>query len=206
MPTLLTPLSALNPTVDASRSIQRRLSRVATAAGKFAVYAHALGPVGTHTVQMDFDSVESIDAFWDWYETVLGACEPFWLPSYRRDFVPLDTVGDADVSFDIVDRGYTDLEFPDPNRNSIVVVRADGGLTKRQIIDAVNNEDGTETLTMNASLGFEFTQGRANGICYLMYCRLTDDLVQMDWWTHDIASVTLSITEVRPAPLTGSDL
>lgn len=207
MATLFVPLEAIQIANDVSHGINRKLTQLSTAAGKFSSRAHTLGPVGSHPVHLDFTSVEEIDEFWDWYDnTILGACEPFWIPTYQRDFVPIGTIGSADVTFNIIDRGYTDLEFPDPNRNNLAFVFTDGTILKRQITGAISNGNGTETITINAALGTAFTQNRANGICYMLYGRLSDDLVRMEWWTHDIAAVDITIVEVRGAPLIGSAL
>jgi hypothetical protein len=206
MATLLVPLDAVQVAGDISHGINRKLTQLSTAAGKFSVRAHTLGPVGTHPIHLDLITVEEIDDFWDWYDTILGACEPFWLPTYQRDFVPLGTIAAIDTTYNILDRGYTDLEFPDPNRRNLAFIFTNGTILKREITAAISNGDGTETITINEALGVEFIQRRANGICYLLYGRLSDDLVKMDWWTHDIASVDLTMVELRSVPLTGSAL
>lgn len=206
MATVLTPLSAINIVGDQSHSYRRKLTQLSTAAGKFSVRTHAIGPVGSHPVHLDLTSVEEIDAFWDWYDTILGACEPFWLPTYQRDFVPLASIGAADVSFSIQDRRYTDFEFPDSLRQQIAFIFGDGTLLKRQITDAESNGDGTETITINAALGQTFTQQRNNGICYLLYGRLSEDAIKMDWWSHDIAEVDFTLMELREEIPAGSAL
>lgn len=206
MATILTPVSAINIVGDRQHSYQRKLTQLSTAAGKFSVRAHAIGPVGSHPVHLDLTSVEEIDAFWAWYDTILGSCEPFWLPTYQRDFVPLEAIGAADVSFIMQDRQYTDFEFPDPLRQQIAFISGDGTLLKRQIIDAESNGDGTETITINAALGQSFVQQRNNGICYLLYGRLSEDVIKMDWWSHVIAEVDFTFTELREEIPAGSTL
>ena len=206
MPILFDPLDAVQMGGDISRGITRKVTQVAVPGGLFRAHAHAPGPVGSHPIHLELTSVEEIDAFWAWYDSVLGACQPFWMPTYQRDFVPLGTIGAADVVFAIQDRKYVDLEFPDVNRRNLGFVLSSGVILKRQITAAISNGDGTESITINASLGQSFTQRRSNGICYLLYGRLSDDAVKMDWWSHDQASVDLTMIEIRGAPLTGSVL
>lgn len=205
MPSILTPLDAIQVAGDVSHGIARKLTQLSTAAGKFSVRPNAVGPVGTHPVRLELTTIEEIDDFWTWYDTILGACEPFWLPTYQRDFVPIAAVGSSDVAFSIQDRGYRDFEFPDPLRRQIAFVLADGTFLKREITDAVLAAPN-ETITINAALGQEFTQRRNNGICYLLYCRLTEDKVAMDWWDHETATVEFSVTELREAAPSGSTL
>jgi hypothetical protein len=206
MPVLFAPLTAINIVSERPYTMTRKLTQLSTVAGKFSLRAHAVGPVGSHAVHLDFTSVEEIDEFWDWYDTVLGAFLPFWMPTYQRDFVPLASIGAADLTFNIRDRGYSDLEFPDVNRRTLVAVLANHTLIKRDIAEAISNGDGTETLTLSSALGVAFTQGRANGICHLLHCRLNDDKVSVGWWSHDIAEADLTVIEVRDAPLTGATL
>jgi len=206
MPSLLVPMEAVNIVGSRTHGIGRTLTRLATAGGKFSVRPHAIGPVGTQPVRLDLTSVEEIDEFWAFYDDILGACEPFWLPTFQRDFVPIGTIGSGDGSFNIQDRLYSDLEFPDPLRTRIAFVFGDGTILKREITDAATNSDGTENLVINASLGQDFTQERNNGICYLLYGRLQDDMVRMAWDTHDIASVEFTFLELREDSPAGSTL
>lgn len=206
MPSFLVPLEALNIARDTSRTSSRKLTQLSTALGKFSVRPFALGPVGSHPVHMDLTSVEEIDEFWSFYDSILGACEPFWLPTFQRDFVPVGTIGAADVVFDIQDRQYTDFEFPDPCRRKLAFVFSDGTILKREITDAESNGDGTEQITINAALGQSFVQRRSNGICYLLYGRLSEDKMSMAWWTHDIAEVDFTFLELREESPAGSTL
>lgn len=206
MPEILARVEDILLAGDVSRGITRKITRLSTALGKFSVRPNTVGPVGSHPVHLDLVGEEEIDEFWTFYDTILGACEPFWLPTFQRDFVPLGTVGAADVTFDIQDRLYTDLEFPDPLRRKVVAVFPDGTMVKREITDAESNGDGTETLTLNAAFGQAFTQQRNNGICYLLYGRLSEDKVRMDWMTHTIAEVDFAFLELREESPAGSTL
>lgn len=206
MATLVTPLAALQVVNDAEQTYARKITQLSTAGGKFSVRANAVGPVGSHPVHIDLTSEEEIDDFWDWYESILGACEPFWLPTYQRDFVPLLTIGAADTTFDIQDRGYTDFEFVDTLRQQIAFVFGDGTIIKRQITAAESNGDGTETITINTELGQEFVQRRNTGICYLLYGRLSEDTIKMDWWQYNIAEVDFTFVELREEIPEGSVL
>ena len=206
MAAIITTLDAIQVAGDISHGYARKLTQLSTAAGKFSVRTNAVGPIGSHPVHLDLTSLEEIDDFWDWYDTILGACEPFWLPTYQRDFVPLATIGDADTTFNIQDRQYADFEFVDPCRQSLAFVFGDGTILKRQIVTAESNGDGTEAISINAALGQEFVQRRNNGICYLLYGRLSEDAIQMEWWTHTIASVDFTFVELREEIPVGSTL
>jgi hypothetical protein len=199
-------LAELQIVGDREVQINRRVVQLATPGGRFGIRAPSAGPRGVWPVVCEIDSLERIEAFWAWYDSVLGALMPFWLPTFQRDFVPIGTVADIDTAITILNRDFALYEFPDVARRSIGLVRLGETILKREIITAVNNGDGTETITLNEPFGVPFTQARANGLCYLLYVRLTDDKVQMDWWTHDIATVTFSVTELRDDIPTGSDL
>lgn len=185
--------------VGEQHTYSRKLTRLSTAGGKFSIRPHRAYPVGTHSIHLDLMSVAEIDNFWKWYETVLGACGTFWVPTFQRDLVPLAPISSSDLTFQIQDRGYTDYEFP-ANRYAIAVVRENGAIVRRQINASVRNGDGTETLTLNQPLGFSFTQGNSNGISFLLYGRMSDDKARLEWWDHDLASVDFTMVELL-APL-----
>ena len=198
MAILIAPLDALQVS-DPEPSYVRKLTQLSTAAGKFSVRANATAPAATRPLTLELTSVEEIDEFWAWYEQVIGAYQGFWVPTFQRDLVPLGPIGPADLTFNIQDRAYTDLELP-ANRYAIMFMLPNGSMIQRQINAAVRNLDGTETLTLNSALGVTFTQTRNSGICFLLYGRLTEDKVAMEWWSHQQATVQVQMKEL-PAPL-----
>lgn len=196
---VIDPVDAVQFAGDSSREFIRKATLLSTVAGKSSFRSNRDWPTGIHPIQMLLTSVEEIDAFWSWYDLVLGACSPFWVPTFRRDLVPIGTIGASDTQFLIQDRGYADLEFG-KNRQAIAFVLSNGSHLYRQVEDAFSNLDGTETIVINQSLGVSFTQSHSNGICFLLYGRLAEDKVKMDWQGHDVATVALSLHELEAPP------
>ena len=126
------------------------------------------------------------------------------MPSYQQDLTPVTTIPAAATSFNIHHCGYSDLDFPGTQRRQIAFVQPDGSFVKRTITAAVNNGNGTESITINEALGFSFTQNNANGICFLWYGRLFDDVVSLEWLNPDQCTVQLTMVEITDPPDGGS--
>lgn len=205
MPTdLLTPLTALHRPGQSVQRIARPVVPVSSPAGLFSQVAKASAPRPLHALDLLFETPAEVQLFVDWYKLHLGACVPFWVPSYQQDLVPVETIAADATQFDIEQIQYTALYYPHPNRQAVIFLREDGTFLKRDIVGATDNGDGTETIEINEALGVEFIQNNANGICSLWYGRLNDDVVRIEWSDAGTASVTLQTIELLEPPLGGS--
>lgn len=206
MPTpILAPLSAVHRPNQSLQKVERTVDQLASPAGIFSVRPHADSPTTDHPLSLVFFTVEEAYEFLDFFHAIKGALNAFWIPSYQQDLTPIGVIGAADVTFDIEQVGYTETMFSsDPTRRQIAFMQPDGSFLKRSIIGAVDNYDGTETLTINEALGITFSQNNANGICFLWYGRLNDDVAPMEWMDTDRGTMELTMVELLNAPDGGS--
>lgn len=202
--TLFSPLTALHRPGQSLQQITRKITALSNRAGLFSVRAHATAPRSTHPLSLLLESADEVEVFRAWYEAQFGALKAFWVPSYQQDLVPTTVIADDATDIDIKLCGYSDLLFPLVERRAVIFLRADGTFLKRDITAAVNNGDESETITINEALGETFTQSNANGICFLWYGRLADDVAKILWDTGDTASVELNMIELLNPPLGGS--
>lgn len=124
-----------------------------------------------------------------------GQAVPCWVPTYHND-LPLaeDAVGAA-VSFDVKHVGYTEHQFPDTARRYIAFVEPSGAITPRKITSAVDNGDGTETITVSVALpagGFPI----ATTVSFLPLVRLASDDVELRWSSPIMVECDLPLVEV----------
>lgn len=202
---LFAPLSILQREQQRSQRLSRGIVSLASPQGLFMVRPRASAPVGLHPLEFDIWSLAEGQAFLDWWQDRLGACLPFWVPSYQLDLPLLGTIADDDVSFDIPLVGYTRWVYPSLNRRAIAFVRPDRTFMVRRIESATEDVVAlTETITINEALGESFTQTPASGICFLWYGRFNDDVLEIVWESHEIGSGTLQMTELHNPPVVES--
>lgn len=201
---LFSPLTALHRPGRSLQQVNRAVMPISSPAGLFTVAPNADFPRPTHVLDLILSSPEEAQLLTDWYRAHLGALVPFWVPSYQQDLVPVETIAADDVSFLIKHCWYTELLYPSANRQAIIFLQPDGTFLKRDIISSADNEDGTETLTINEALGISFTQNNANGICFLWYARLLDDRLRIQWDDAFGAVSQVQILELLEPPLGGS--
>lgn len=205
MPTpTFSPLTAIHRPGQSLQTVNRLITPLSSPAGLFSVRGKSSVPRATHDIDLVFETAAQQHIFREWFFTQLGALNPFWLPSYQLDMEPIGVVADDATDIDIKECGYTDLLFPLLERRAIIFLNSDGTFLKRDIEDAVNNGDDTETITINEALGQEFIQGRSNGVCHLWYGRLSDDVARIEWYSGENSTVHLQMTEILEPPLAGS--
>ncbi len=186
------------------QSLERSVARRASPAGIFSVVARAPEPIGNHDLEFVCVTLEEEELFRAWFHTQLGSCVPFWVPSFHQDLVLAAPIEAVDTTILIKHMSYTASYFPSDNRKVLAFVRADGTFLKRDVEDATDNGDGTETLTLNEALGEDWAQTYANGVCFCWYGRLADDKASFQWQNQEICLVSLSMVELRNPPLGGS--
>lgn len=205
MPTnLFSPLTALHRPGQSVQKVVRAVTPIGSPAGVFTVIGKSTFPRSTHTLELIFDSAELTATFMMWYTVQVGALIPFWVPSYQLDMELLGTIAAIDTTFAIKHRGYTEHLYVHTERRAIAFLRANGTFLKRDITGAVDNNDGTETITINAALGEDFVPSRATGICFLWYGRLNDDVARLQWEHDQLCTCAVTMIELLNPPLGGS--
>lgn len=132
---------------------------------------------------------------WAWYDRVLGALGIAWVPSWHDALTLAAPVEDGATEFVIGACNYASLQFPRTSRKQLGIVGADGSITRRLITAAVDNGDGTETLTTDLAPFRTLTPGQ-DMLCYLRTARLAEDEVEVEWQAPDYAEARLRFTEL----------
>lgn len=200
---VVSPIDALHRPNDSPQKLRRTIQQLPNPGGIFAAIPQSEFPVGEHRLDFLFFNDDEIDAFWTFYDAILGSLIPFWVPSFHPDFDLVETVAADDTEILVRSCRYTDLLYPDPNRVDIVFVRPDNTFLKRTVVSSVDNFDGTETLTLNEDLGEVWTQTRANGVCFCWYVRLSDDVARLEYDTASTGECSVIVVEDK-APPSGS--
>lgn len=120
---------------------------------------------------------------WQWLKRFLATTfdrqRTFWLPTWRRDLtavatgvntLTIDVDGDADGGF------FTWY----PRRADLQIVQADGTITRVTVSNAVDNGDGTATVTIGVTL----SASPITMVSWLELCRFEDDAIQVRFANH----------------------
>lgn len=113
--------------------------------------------------------------FFGWLAVRSGQSTPLWIPSYEND---LQAVSKSGSTLTIESIGYSQHYNLHSARRDVCFILNDGSFTCRRITDAVDNGDGTETLTFDDSVP---TLTDVDRVSWLKYCRLNGDEVEFEW-------------------------
>lgn len=136
-----------------------------------------------------------VTAFRAFVESVKGRLRPFWFPTYDVDLsLHADVLAAANV-ITIRFVNYTRMMFPQRARQYLAFLRAGHANLYRHVTSAVNNLDGTETLTLDAPLGVDFPLDGGT-VSFLTLVRLNSDSVDLIWHSTDTAEASCPLVEV----------
>jgi hypothetical protein len=178
------------------RSYKRSLVTIDPKVGPIAV----IDKGGSAIVGQDFpwwiDGHANVTTFRAFILRRLGQLNPFWIPTWDQDLVLAADVGSADGGILIQSEFYSRFLFSSPARRFVAFIPIDGsGNVYRRITAAVDNGNGTETLTLDSATGKIFAKG-ATMISFLTLARLASDKVEIKWNSSEHAESVLSLQEV----------
>jgi hypothetical protein len=128
-----------------------------------------------------------------------GRLVPCWVPSWRRDLVLGMDAPAASAQLRIRATGYTARLFPHAARRDLALIPPSGAVLPRRVTAAVDNGDGTETLTLSAPHGVDLLAGEGAGsvlVSFLSFARLADDAAEITWQSQAVAECALRFTEL----------
>lgn len=125
-----------------------------------------------------------------------GQLNSFWIPTWDQDLVLAVDVGSTDAEIVIQSEFYSRFFFPNQARRFIAFIPASGsGNVYREITAAVDNGNGTESLTLDTPTGKAFPAAQTM-VSFLTLARLGTDRTEIEWWNADLAQSILSLEEV----------
>jgi hypothetical protein len=182
---VLDPNRRETPSDTLSRSVVRHASPTAD----FADFVQGATPIGGRKeVLLTLDSRAQIAALVAWFHGVRGAYRAFWWPTWHADLVPIGEI--AGDTLTIVWMGYTARLFEFEARRHLAFIPYAGDVQHRRVLAAVDNEDGTETLTLSSA-----PTGLISYVAFLLYVRGSDEL-ELAYESPEVAEARLTMTEL----------
>lgn len=139
-----------------------------------------------------FDTLTLTQAFWSWYDGVLGALIPSWIPSWQEDFTLASPLGAGDTNVTVSAVGYV----LHADRKYLAIVQHPGALAVREIL-AATSAGPNEILQLASSGGLALTPATGHLLSLARYARLQEDPVELAWHRPALAETTLRFIEVR---------
>jgi len=144
---------------------------------------------------------------WDfkqWLHRLAGRQKSFFVPTWKRDFVPSTAAGASDDTLDVVAAGRVGNYGPDDLRQ-YVGIWLDGTLTVRKITDLTAVSATVERLALDTTLGRAVPAGDRARICWVDRCRLAKDAVSLQWPVRHRAQVATALTRIWQTPVAYGD-
>jgi hypothetical protein len=181
---------------DLTRNYRRSLAILDPKIGPITVIDKTGSPVVSHPFPWFLANHAAITAFRAFLFTAFGRLNSFWMPTWDQDLVLAGDVLTTDGAIRIATVFYSRFFFPNAARRFIAFIPIDGsGNVYRKITAAVDNGDGTETLTLESPTA-KFFGKDATQISFLTLARLDSDESSIEWFSNDLAQSELTIREV----------
>jgi hypothetical protein len=153
-------------------------------------------PIVSHDLPWWFDSHSKITALRAFILARYGMLKPFWNPTWDADLVLAEAATSGSSVINIQSMDYTRFFFPDPARRYLALLSRAGAANRYvTVTGAIDNGDGTESLTLSAALTSDIPVDTTM-ISFLAFCRLSSDDTEIDWGNTEFAECPLGIQEL----------
>lgn len=134
-----------------------------------------------------------IVALLTWFNAVLGRARKTWVASARPNFTLASPVAAQATTITVVSTDYATHDSATTQR-TVILIRHGARYYCRVITNAVDNEDGTETLTLDYRLPDPL--GLTAVISYLYLCRSDLDEIALEMLSQTVASCAVNFHEL----------
>jgi hypothetical protein len=206
-PPVINPAYASSPFLDTMRAfrtfdpvtqeydLRRSMLLEDSGTGVFGYYTAGASPIASRNFRLKLLSRPLISLFKGILLEVCGRMYPFWTPSRQTDLVLASPALSTDTTLTIQSCGYTENVFPTgPARHYLCVLDPAISIDGLTVTGAVDNGNGTETLTLAGPVGAALPVGTE--IDYLLLVRLASDAVTIAYKTSTVADVVLPVAEL----------
>ncbi len=186
---------------DVAENLDRVARTVENPAGRFIVRHDAPAPKRQQSgLLLWCDSRADIAALESFLAVRRGRYSPFWIPSWTSDmeFVSEALDGDGRRVLTVRSSMIARSRIHSEGARDLVGITATGAFVgAARIVSAVDNADGTETITLDDTSGASWAS--AAMISWMRFVRLTNDEVEIKWLAPDRCTVTLDVTDAWEA-------
>lgn len=130
----------------------------------------------------------------------MGRLTPVWVVSWAKDFELKQPIVSAGSTIVVKSFGYANLLAGQQGARDIAIIyRGTRAMEFKQIIDAVDNNDGTESLTLDSAFSTDHQIAEIERISFLRPCRIESDSVDILYPHSGYAASQFRFTELLTA-------
>lgn len=138
-----------------------------------------------------------LSSFLEWCAVRRGAYRELWVPTWRRDFQLVGAQDAGDTDLVVYATGYPDTSFSSEARRHLAIMTQGNGVRTlyfRRITDAVDNGDGTETITIESAVGVALDPYAQ--LSFLVLARLESDDIPIQYHHLGLQEVPVRFVEI----------
>lgn len=177
------------------QTLERQGEAVGSPVGRSFWDDHAGVPFPARSFEWYAPNRPAIAALRAFLDARKGRVVPFWVPTYTGDLVLAQAALAGQSALRVFATGYRPYLFPRPSRRHLALLSASGTFERRKVTLAIDNGDGTDTLSLDSALTADVTP-QATLVCFLTLCRLESDLTAIAWPRPGHAEASLRFVEV----------
>lgn len=175
---------------DPQTSLDRMGYRVDDDVGLIAEHDEVGVPLYRQVHQWNLEGAEALRAFRGLLYALQGRQRSLWVPTWLDDLTVAATIPGGGVQVRVAWSGYAQRIAQAINRRDLRIELVGGVVVYRRILSSVDNGDGTETLTLDASVaGTATPAARVAQVSFMGLCRSDSDQFEFGWWRGDYADV-----------------
>lgn len=181
-------------------TVHRTMIREDSDTGVFGYLAPTTVPVPTRDFDRFLKGRATIAQFKGFLANRVGRYIAFWAPTWRQDLELAVPAAATDTTLTIKSCGYTAYVFPSaPVRAVLALIAGGPTVTPATVTAAVDNGDGTETLTLSSPAGVALPVDGM--VSYLTPVRLESDSVTIAYAHSEFARASTPLAEVPHDPI-----
>lgn len=177
-----------------AQAFERKGAMMGSAVGRVTWDDNAGQPFPSRSFEWFAHTRAEVGALRAFLEARKGRVLPFWTPTYCHE-LPLAAGALAGQSaIRVYSTGYRQYLFPVVARKRLALIRAGGAFTPVKVTLAIDNGDGTDTLSLDTTLAADLPA--TSLVSFLTLCRLDGDQQPIRWYAPGHAEATLRFVEL----------
>lgn len=175
---------------DPETSLDRMAYRVDDDIGLVNEHDEVGIPLYRQVHDWNLDGRAALNAWRSMVYALNGKRNSLWVPTFLDDLAVVGNMASGATAMPVAWSGYASQIAQATNRRDLRIELASGAVLYRRILASMDNGNGTETLTLDASLGVSVTPAQVAQVSFMGLCRSDSDQYEIGWWRWDYADVT----------------
>lgn len=184
-----------NRLTDTGEDWERSATVLDNVTGYFEAWTRSDAPLIGRSFSWLLHGRTEIAEFRGWLARRAGRFSPLWVPTYQSNLKLAQPVAPADTQIVVHYAGYGTRMFPLPARRYLALINAPGSLVPAKVLSVGQEIPGREVLTLSAAAGVALSTNTSL-VSFLCFSRLEEDVVEMTWHTHWLATATARFREL----------